>query len=573
MHHRSGKSSRLNDVQPIPDFSTREGAAMANLELERLGAAIAAKTTVTQKPASASAPVSPGAAPEPPPVPPVLNLKVAAAHNGVLAAPEVTKFDFRDTPSVKFSLSASGKTLLVQAKSEAAAGGGIVVTHQGGAAFDAAIINFFDSPSVTFDVALNTPGVPGNINVTATATAAALPAGVIHQTMRYNGTAWESSGRLLNYDSTNLGGGVVRMTALAGDNVPQLYIDSAVNTSQPLKISGATLLPAAAITNTRTGLTVDSSVTTGIAATGVTHAITATTTAASGIGVLATASGATAIAVQAIANGSSGKGISASTGTGKAIVASANTGRALEATNGSTSNPAAYIANSGSGLNAVAVRANVQTGTGIYSDASDGTPLFCVNNSPANPTAYFKNDGSTTATKVVDVDAQGMFGIYIDNTYTGTAFEPKALWAQCNNEGGTAVVASNASGLALFASSQGASNTTALYAEAGNGTAGAFTNNGITGAATVNISSTLATSLALNVQGSVEVSNGNINITNYALQIDNNDVVGPRIGGWVAPTGTATRSAFDTSTVTLSELAERVKALIDDLRTHGLIGN
>ena len=39
-----------------------------------------------------------------------------------------------------------------------------------------------------------------------------------------------------------------------------------------------------------------------------------------------------------------------------------------------------------------------------------------------------------------------------------------------------------------------------------------------------------------------------------------------------APTGTATRSTFDTTTITLPQLAERVKALIDDLRTYGLAG-
>jgi len=37
------------------------------------------------------------------------------------------------------------------------------------------------------------------------------------------------------------------------------------------------------------------------------------------------------------------------------------------------------------------------------------------------------------------------------------------------------------------------------------------------------------------------------------------------VTGWVAATGTATRSTFDTTTVTLPELAERLKALIDDL--------
>lgn len=42
--------------------------------------------------------------------------------------------------------------------------------------------------------------------------------------------------------------------------------------------------------------------------------------------------------------------------------------------------------------------------------------------------------------------------------------------------------------------------------------------------------------------------------------------------GWGAPTGTPTRTTFATSTVTTAQLAERVKALIDDLTTEGLIG-
>ncbi len=41
--------------------------------------------------------------------------------------------------------------------------------------------------------------------------------------------------------------------------------------------------------------------------------------------------------------------------------------------------------------------------------------------------------------------------------------------------------------------------------------------------------------------------------------------------GWEAPTGTATRTAFDTATVTLEQLAQRVKALIDDAMGHGFI--
>ncbi len=53
---------------------------------------------------------------------------------------------------------------------------------------------------------------------------------------------------------------------------------------------------------------------------------------------------------------------------------------------------------------------------------------------------------------------------------------------------------------------------------------------------------------------------------------DSTKVVGARVTGWAAATGTATRTTFVTSTVTLAQLAERVKALEDDLIAHGLIG-
>ena len=52
-------------------------------------------------------------------------------------------------------------------------------------------------------------------------------------------------------------------------------------------------------------------------------------------------------------------------------------------------------------------------------------------------------------------------------------------------------------------------------------------------------------------------------------------VVGARKTGWAVASGTATRTTFDTATVTTAQLAERVKALIDDLHAtagHGLIG-
>lgn len=60
-----------------------------------------------------------------------------------------------------------------------------------------------------------------------------------------------------------------------------------------------------------------------------------------------------------------------------------------------------------------------------------------------------------------------------------------------------------------------------------------------------------------------------------ALRYRGTQVIGSRKTGWSVPTGTATRTAFDTTTVTLQALAEHVKALIDDLHStagHGMIG-
>lgn len=61
-------------------------------------------------------------------------------------------------------------------------------------------------------------------------------------------------------------------------------------------------------------------------------------------------------------------------------------------------------------------------------------------------------------------------------------------------------------------------------------------------------------------------------VNGASFYVGANQVVGARATGWAAATGTATRTTFATGSVTLPQLAERVKALIDDLTTHGLIG-
>lgn len=71
----------------------------------------------------------------------------------------------------------------------------------------------------------------------------------------------------------------------------------------------------------------------------------------------------------------------------------------------------------------------------------------------------------------------------------------------------------------------------------------------------------------LSVTGNIQVTD-----TSNGYKVGSSTVVGSRKIGWAAPSGTATRTTFDTGTVTTEQLAERVKGLIDDLISHGLIG-
>lgn len=63
-----------------------------------------------------------------------------------------------------------------------------------------------------------------------------------------------------------------------------------------------------------------------------------------------------------------------------------------------------------------------------------------------------------------------------------------------------------------------------------------------------------------------------LNMSGLNLHLNGTKVLGARKTGWVAPTGTASRATFATTSVTLPDLAARVKALIDDLTSHGMIG-
>ena len=73
--------------------------------------------------------------------------------------------------------------------------------------------------------------------------------------------------------------------------------------------------------------------------------------------------------------------------------------------------------------------------------------------------------------------------------------------------------------------------------------------------------------------GNVVVTVGNLNLTGGDLQVDGTQVVSNRVTGYTDPTGTTDRGTFATTTVTTADLAEFVKAMYEDLKAHGLIGN
>lgn len=65
---------------------------------------------------------------------------------------------------------------------------------------------------------------------------------------------------------------------------------------------------------------------------------------------------------------------------------------------------------------------------------------------------------------------------------------------------------------------------------------------------------------------------GSFNLRNMPLSINGTKVVGPKVTGIFALTGTADGSSKDTESITLQELARHHKRVVDALIAHGLIG-
>jgi hypothetical protein len=69
-----------------------------------------------------------------------------------------------------------------------------------------------------------------------------------------------------------------------------------------------------------------------------------------------------------------------------------------------------------------------------------------------------------------------------------------------------------------------------------------------------------------------ESDDGRIDVTS-GYEVGGTQVVGPRIQGWATPTGTSDRTArWDADNPDLNQIAIWLKALYEDLVTHGLLG-
>ncbi|MGE5371725.1 MAG: glycosyl hydrolase family 28-related protein [Solirubrobacterales bacterium] len=65
----------------------------------------------------------------------------------------------------------------------------------------------------------------------------------------------------------------------------------------------------------------------------------------------------------------------------------------------------------------------------------------------------------------------------------------------------------------------------------------------------------------------------NLPVNTSALLIGGTQVVKSRIGGWTTPTGASRRTGYNTAAATAAQVAETLRALIEDLKAHGLIGD
>jgi hypothetical protein len=180
--------------------------------------------------------------------------------------------------------------------------------------------------------------------------------------------------------------------------------------------------------------------------------------------------------------------------------------------------------------------------TGAYGETHQ--PLFPTHTTPTNPV--------TTTTWIWAAGASGCtLNLTWDTSRTGLSLQPSG---GATSAGGNL----NVAGLATFGGAQQVLITQSGGLNFVQGNGGALVLDAV---GPVQVGWSNATGINLNVATTFQANVGFYTTAPIAKRT-----------GWGAATGTATRSTFLTSSVTLPVLAEHVKALIDDLIAYGLIG-
>lgn len=222
------------------------------------------------------------------------------------------------------------------------------------------------------------------------------------------------------------------------------------------------------------------------------------------------------------------------------IAGTAGAGPALFAINDSTNGQAFYARSASANTDsntAVIERLNGTTGTGLFTQITGAGPR--TGTLIGSQTQVIPGSSSTGTGAVIGHDVQ------VNGNITGSA-SVKTVNVNNSSTGGT-----ESAGAAIVVDGANTTNY-GVFVNVANGT----------------------TNYGVYVANGLSYFGGNANAaTQY--QVAGTKVIGARKTGWSTATGTATRTTFDTASVTTAQLAERVKALIDDLHAtagHGLVG-
>jgi hypothetical protein len=164
---------------------------------------------------------------------------------------------------------------------------------------------------------------------------------------------------------------------------------------------------------------------------------------------------------------------------------------------------------------------------------------------------------------------------------SANAFAPQlTAWNQVAGTSGGYFKLRKSRGASGAGSATVANDTLGSFLWSGHDTTGAEQNAAYVSATALTVTGSAVTAfLQFNANGgSMNFGNGgagvlDINTATGEYRVNGTKVVGARDTGWTAMTGTANENtSYATGTITLVQLAERVKAIQDALTTHGLIG-